>query len=215
MDAVVVGDKFGTRTVVAIHGSRIEYVCTCGHQSVADLSHLRRYPDGTCRRCATRQHARRTHGQSVRRPDGKRRTPEYAAWSSMIQRCTDPNCVGYKDYGARGISVHPDWLGEHGFEKFFAHVGTRPSAQHSIDRRNNLLGYWPGNVRWATKKEQQRNRRNNHLLTAGGVTLCVAEWAENLGCSPSVIHDRLEDGWPPEKAALTPVKKYAPRRKTA
>lgn len=209
--------RFGTRTVLAVEGTRATYRCDCGHVASADLSHLRRYPNGTCRRCASRvtSSTKITHGHT-RAVDGRpRRTPEYAAWESMLQRCRDPEHAGYKRYGGRGIAVAEEWIGVAGFARFLAHIGPRPSRGFSIDRKKNSLGYEPGNVRWATRKEQQRNRDCNRLVTAHGKTLCVAEWAERLACAPSAIHDRLDDGWSEEDAVMRPVKKYRPRMAAA
>jgi len=90
------------------------------------------------------------HGLSYR--------PEYSAWSNMINRCINPDCKEYKYYGGRGITVYTGWMNNP--QSFINYIGPRPSAQHSIDRYpNNDGNYEPGNVRWATKKEQIDNRR--------------------------------------------------------
>lgn len=114
----------------------------------------------------------------------------------MHQRCENPNDQDYDDYGGRGILVCDRWSGPGGLVNFISDVGRRPSPSHSIDRYPNVNGnYEPGNVRWATKKEQSLNRRNAKMLTANGVTLHLSEWAEILGCSPNVIRCRIESGW--------------------
>lgn len=87
-------------------------------------------------------------------PSGR---PEYRAWLSMRARCHNPRHPDYGSYGGRGIAVCESWRGS--FEMFIAAVGPRPSAKHSIDRIDNDRGYKPGNVRWATAKEQSANRR--------------------------------------------------------
>lgn len=83
-------------------------------------------------------------------------TPEYVAWKSMIQRCTNRNNIAFKWYGARGIRVSKQWMKP---EKFLMDMGKRPSSKHSLDRIDNSKGYSSGNCRWATKSEQAYNRR--------------------------------------------------------
>lgn len=84
---------------------------------------------------------------------------EYVAWLAMKQRCFYVNGTSYKDYGGRGITVSPEWLGDGGFERFLAYIGPKPTPKHSIDRINNDGNYEPGNVRWATSFEQIDNQR--------------------------------------------------------
>lgn len=84
--------------------------------------------------------------------------PEYRAWVSMKNRCFNRNNPSYAEYGGRGISIHPEWVND--FVAFFEHIGPRPSPEHSLDRYpDNDGNYEPGNVRWATKKQQSENRR--------------------------------------------------------
>ena len=131
-------------------------------------------------------------------------TPEYEIWQGMRKRCTNPNTRAYKYYGGRGIKVCERWMDS--FESFFADMGKRPSPTHSIDRIDNDKDYSPDNCRWATKTEQSRNQRRNHLLTLGGETLTLAEWAERHQQKYSVVLFRLAHGWDAWKALTTPKK---------
>lgn len=99
-----------------------------------------------------------------------RRSPEYVAWIDIIQRCANPNNVAYHYYGGRGISVCEAW--KTSFVSFLEHVGARPSSAHSIDRINNGGNYEPGNVRWATRLEQEHNKRKRRSETFQKKTHC-------------------------------------------
>lgn len=74
----------------------------------------------------------------------------------MCQRCTNPNNGGFKNYGGRGIKIYDQWRD---FTNFLADVGERPSRELTLDRIDNDGHYEPGNVRWATRKEQSQNQR--------------------------------------------------------
>ncbi len=138
-------------------------------------------------------------------------TPEYRAWSSMLNRCRDKT---YRNYGARGITVCARW---DQFQSFLADVGLRPSPLHSLDRYPDPNGnYEPDNVRWATRAEQARNKRTNVHLVIGGESRVVADWARSAGLSRRTLHNRLNAGWSPEQAVSTPrnpVKQAAGRQR--
>jgi hypothetical protein len=90
-------------------------------------------------------------------------TKVYRTWSNMIQRCTNKNNKFYYLYGGRGIKVCDKWLND--FESFFNYIGDPPTSKHTIDRINNNGNYEPGNVRWATRKQQTANRRNSKYVS--------------------------------------------------
>jgi hypothetical protein len=113
----------------------------------------------------------------------------------MLQRCTNPNHPEYKNYGGRGIKVCDRWL-ESFEENFLADMGLRPSPKLTLDRIDNNKGYSKSNCRWATPKEQARNRRPNRVIPFNGEMLCVAAVAEHVGIKADTLRMRLNNGWP-------------------
>jgi hypothetical protein len=109
----------------------------------------------------------------------------------MTTRCTFKGHRSYKDYGGRGITVCDRWLGDHGFENFLADMGPNPGPGHSLERKDNSKGYSQDNCVWATKAEQDRNKRNNVWLSYNGETLIMSDWAKRLGMSPQRLRSRL------------------------
>jgi hypothetical protein len=97
---------------------------------------------------------------------GISKDPAYSCWENMVQRCTNIKAESWKDYGGRGITVYPPWIRD--FRKFAKCIGPRPNKDYSIDRIDNSRGYEPGNVRWATYKEQSANKRC-HKVNGDGI----------------------------------------------
>jgi hypothetical protein len=92
------------------------------------------------------------------------------------------------------------------YDLFLADVGRKPSPKHSLDRIDVNGNYEPGNVRWATEQQQQRNRSTNRLITYGGTTRTLVEWAEAVGLPSKRIHARLAKGWTVERALSAPLR---------
>ncbi len=126
---------------------------------------------------------------------------EYWAWQSIKKRCYYTQGKQYDDYGGRGIRVCDRWL--HSFDNFIADMGMKPTSKHTIEREDNDGDYTPTNCRWATRQEQARNKRNNRLLSYGGVTKTAAQWNEEKGFSRNLLRDRLRWGWTIEQAMET------------
>lgn len=138
-------------------------------------------------------------------------TPEYTAWFDMIARCVNPQHPSWENYGGRGIVVAAEYA--ESFLTFLADVAERPSAKHSLDRIDNEKGYIPGNIRWATSRQQHRNKRTNVMLTFNSETMCMEDWAKVLGLKPTTIQGRLKAGWSVEQALSTPPTHNPPRPK--
>lgn len=115
--------------------------------------------------------------------------PLYVVWRGMKDRCGRKGNKAYKHYGGRGVKVCERWRND--FWAFVEDMGERPEGA-SLDRIDNNGDYEPGNVRWASQKEQCRNRRDNSFYTYRGETKCLSEWSEELGMTSSVISYRLK-----------------------
>lgn len=132
--------------------------------------------------------------------EAKRRI--HTAWKNMMERCENPHCSGYEDYGGRGITVCEEW---HKFFPFYSwSIANGYDSNLTIDRVDNDRGYSPDNCRWVTQKVNSRNRRNNRRITFNGKTLCVSEWAELLGITHQALSERLSSkSWTLEQALTT------------
>lgn len=120
----------------------------------------------------------------------------------MLNRCYGPSRRYKRLYQDRGITVCDRW--RQSYQSFLSDVGRKPSPKHSLDRIDNDKGYEPGNVRWATQTEQLRNSRQAVQVTFNGRTMCVVEWANEIGIERSALLRRLQK-WGVEKALTTPV----------
>jgi len=107
---------------------------------------------------------------------------KWLAWHNMRRRASEAR-AGYEH-----ITVDPAW---ESFEVFDAYMPDPPSPLHSLDRIRGAEGYWPGNVRWATKRQQSQNRRTTRWIEHDGRVMCAAAWARELGVTRQAINGRL------------------------
>jgi hypothetical protein len=162
--------------------------CQCGVKKEVALHQFLYDPRAGCMKC---KKDNTTHGHASNGKPSK----EYRAWHGMKERCDNPNHIHYANYGGRGITYDPSWSS---FEKFLEDVGVCPDPSYTLERIKNHLGYLPGNVKWAPRKDQQNNRRTNRMITHNGETLTLQQWCDKLGISRPTLNYRLKH-WPPEK----------------
>lgn len=204
---MLTGKRFGRLLVVSIYNKVKRHVywlclCDCKNWTVVAGSNLIKESKPTrscgCLHKELQRASVKTHGSSVSR--------EYGIYASAKSRCTNSSSTNYPNYGGRGIEFR--FLS---FEEFIEHIGPRPSRQHSLERIDNDGHYEIGNVKWATSKEQARNRRTNRILTWRGKSQSVADWGDELHLQVGVIHRRLFYGWTVERALSQGRREY-PRR---
>ena len=168
------GLKFGRLTVVSrAHTNGHIYwncLCDCGNMAAVASNKLR---GGRTISCGC---ARKTHGRSGR-------DKVYRVWLSLRERCNNPRCKSYANYGGRGITVCAEW---DSFEQFVLDMGPRPEG-YTIERIDNNGGYSAGNCRWATAHEQMQNTRNIRKITFMGVTRHLSAWAWHFQVSLSTL----------------------------
>lgn len=124
-----------------------------------------------------------------------------------MKRCLNPNSTFYKDYGGRGIRICETWMNYLGFYQWAMDNGYE--TRLTIEREDVDGGYGPDNCCWASRAQQSRNKRSNHQLTFRGETRILAEWAEIVGISPSILSTRLRRGWSVERALNQPLRGIA------
>lgn len=122
-------------------------------------------------------------------------------WIDMRRRCERPNDSAFPRYGGRGIKVCERWSV---FANFLEDMGEHPPGM-TLDRIDNNGNYEPSNCRWTTYSRNNRNKRNNHLLTIGDITRCIADWSDASGIAARTIWRRISLGWPSEAAVWQPT----------
>ena len=155
------GNRFGRLTVLSVHHRLHPQTwrcrCDCGVATTVlrrDLQQGRTRSCGCLRREASRARALK-HGHVPEVAGIRTPSPTYNSWQAMIQRCHNPNSYKYPEYGQRGIIVCRRWRK---FVNFLADMGERPKGT-TLDRKDSTKGYFKENCRWATSKQQTKNRR--------------------------------------------------------
>lgn len=200
----VSGQRFGRLLAIdSLAGSRTarrkwRCLCDCGQEAFVDTCKLL---SGHTRSCGCLQ---RDSVAAKSTTHGGQRRSEYSTWKGIKSRCFNPNSPAFANYGARGISMCPEWADD--FSAFLRDMGPRPSVHHTVERKDNSLGYSPDNCLWATRKEQSRNKRNNRWICSKGAFRTLAEWAEVTGIPAPTLASRLDRlHWSVDKAFNTPL----------
>lgn len=194
-------EVYGRLTVDRLEGRTAYCTCSCGATRILPI---RRLKSGQTRGCGClAQEARSSNGKRNKTHGlghGKT-TPTYKSWLAMRDRCLSPNNKSYPNYGGRGIVICDRWSR---FENFRADMGERPSGL-TLDRIDVNGNYEPGNCRWATPKQQTRNRRITLKVNIDGEDRTLGQACEEAGISYDLAERRLRTGWTPEDALYAPI----------
>lgn len=198
------GRTYGRLTAVRLagrssRGARLWLcICSCGAESVVYASALTKGHTQSCG-CLRHDGLNARHGMTK----GDTPHPIWSVWASMTQRCTDTGATGYKNYGGRGIRVCRRWST---FENFRDDMLPTWSPGLTLEREDNEGNYSPKNCKWATKKEQARNRRSTRWVEVFGERLSLAEAVERFSVVRyGTVLSRIDKGkWGIEEALTTP-----------
>ena len=176
-----------------------EFICDCGNIKFCITNDVKNGKTKSCG-CLKKESNllnKTKHGAAI----GNTTTTEYGIWCGMKNRCYNPKHKKYKNYGERGIKMCDRWIDEKkGFLNFLKDLGTRPSIIYSIDRIDNNKDYTPENCRWATQKQQQRNRRDTVKVIYKGQERVLAELADFFDINLKTVKSRLNSGLDVETA---------------
>lgn len=196
------GQKFGRALVlkrVENKGIRVAYLCKCdcGNEFIALAHHLK---GGGTKSCGClRTELSKTRGKKLLTKHGKCKTRLYQIWASIKERCFCKTHRAFKDYGERGITICDEWANDFLVFEKWAHANGY-SDNLTIDRIDVNGDYCPKNCRWATRQEQQNNRRACRYIEYNGKTKTIADWARYLNIPYGTLYNRIYKGWPIEAA---------------
>ena len=123
---------------------------------------------------------------------------------SMYCRCYYPSTNGYERYGGRGIKICDEWINNpQSFYDWAINNGYQKNL--TLDRIDVNGNYEPSNCRWATKEEQDNNRRTNRKITYKGETKTLSQWCRKYNIGKTTLSDRLKSGMSIEEALNKPV----------
>ena len=188
--------RFERLVAVRREGKKWLCACDCGNEKFALPSNLKQGLTKSCG-CLNRE-VTAARNRVDKRTHGRTSTPEYRAWTSMHQRCSNQRDKSFRNYGGRGIAVGAEWST---FEQFYTDMGERPSALHSVEREDVNGGYCAENCKWAIALEQQRNKRSNLRVSAFGRTGPLSTFISDAHSAEyQRARKEFHRGVPPEKA---------------
>lgn len=175
----ITGKKYNHLLVLGYLGnSKWNCKCDCGKEKIIKTTKITTGHTTSCG-CIKKTNALK-HGLT--------NTKEYHIWNNIKARCSNPNNLGYKNYGGRGIKICKEW--EESFENFLKDMGNCPVG-YSIERINNNKGYFKDNCKWASSKEQSLNRRSNNVITFNGEQKPLKQFCNELDKNYKKVFARI------------------------
>lgn len=184
--------------------------CECGTTKLVSTYDLTRGKSTNCG--CVRKTAMPSAAKEANTKHGRSDKTEQWIWSDMKRRCYNKERRGYSRYGGRGITVCDRWLVgdgiKTGYQCFLDDMGVRPSNDYTLDRINNDLGYSLENCRWASREDQNYNKRDTFKFTAFGEEFTLKSAEKRFGINGKALYQRLTKyGMSPEDAVTKPLKK--------
>lgn len=186
----LVGKRFGKLIVVSrfaenTKSGKAQWVCKCdcGNTTIVPTYRLTM---GETQSCGCKKF------ESHNKKHGMKHTRIYSIWCGVKKRCNNPKCKNYNLYGGSGISICEEWNNDFmAFYEWSMKNGYQDSL--TIDRIDSSKGYSPDNCRWATRKEQNNNRRNNLKISYNGRTQTLKQWCDELNLKYELVRSRIKD----------------------
>ncbi len=202
----LVGERFGKLLVLSDSKRRYKKsggivwkcLCDCGNITYVATNNLMAKKNKTVSCGCYQKEKRIKHNLTG--------TRIYKTFIGMKDRCYNKNSSAYKWYGARGIKICDEWLGDDGAKNFFDWAMANGYADNlEIYRINNDGDYEPSNCRWSNRQEQMNNTRNCHYVTIDGITHSITEWSRINGIKIGTIYARIKKGWSEIDAVSKPL----------
>ena len=215
----LIGKVFGRLTVLSFYGYKTckssdrkglkglsQYVClcSCGNKKIVTRNCLITGKTKSCG-CLRRETTSKMSKSRRRIPNTLETKRLYNIWKEMKCRCGNIKNKNYKMYGGRGIDVCPEWKKD--FMNFYNWaILNGYNSELTLDRIDNNKNYEPLNCRWATYKEQARNRRNTRIIEYQGISLPLSTWCDELSLNYNRVLQRIDAGWSVENAFEKPAR---------
>jgi hypothetical protein len=197
----MIGKRIGRLTVVRRAENtkdglaRWSCKCACGRKTIMTGVLLRSGQVKGCG-CMVGVHLKKHHWFEGNIKDH----PLHSVWQAMKSRCKYKSTRGFKYWGGKGVRVAVRW--QKSFRAFVNDVGLPPNdgRRYTLERKDGSGDYTPGNVKWATYREQAQNKSNNRMLTFRGKTMCLMQWAREMNIPRDRLNQRIRKGWSVERA---------------